>query len=257
MRSEKAWVSTCYVSFGRDVSGLAGKDARRRSRTAAWRRATRASACTASRATSRAPTPAERAGRFCARAPSRYQAHCYEGVGSVLGSIETTPEALRARCREVGGRHVHLPARRGPRAGADVATAGTQRAIAWVDRVRRSPAGDDAAAAAPDPLQHRQPARQRARCRKASPPTCAPPASRSTCSVAEPERPNLVARLRGNADGPVLCLLSHIDTCWRQRGTGPRSMVGRPRRRLSLGRGALDMKSRTDAEVAAALSLAR
>jgi hypothetical protein len=48
-----------------------------------------------------------RAGRVCARAPSRYQDHCYEGVGSVLGSIETTPDALRARCRQVGGRHVH------------------------------------------------------------------------------------------------------------------------------------------------------
>ncbi|MDP1857093.1 MAG: hypothetical protein Q8K82_00400, partial [Gemmatimonadaceae bacterium] len=47
-----------------------------------------------------------RAGRFCARAPKAYQAHCYEGVGSVLGSIETTPEALRARCKQVGGRHV-------------------------------------------------------------------------------------------------------------------------------------------------------
>jgi acetylornithine deacetylase/succinyl-diaminopimelate desuccinylase-like protein len=29
---------------------------------------------------------------------------------------------------------------------------------------------------------------------------------------AEPERPNLVARLRGAADGPTLCLLSHVDT---------------------------------------------
>ena len=29
---------------------------------------------------------------------------------------------------------------------------------------------------------------------------------------ATPERPNLVARLRGHADGPVLCLLSHMDT---------------------------------------------
>ena len=28
----------------------------------------------------------------------------------------------------------------------------------------------------------------------------------------EPERPNLVARLRGRADGPVLGLLSHVDT---------------------------------------------
>ena len=29
---------------------------------------------------------------------------------------------------------------------------------------------------------------------------------------AEPERPNLVARLRGDAPGPTLCLLGHVDT---------------------------------------------
>ena len=29
---------------------------------------------------------------------------------------------------------------------------------------------------------------------------------------AQPERPNLVARLRGTGDGPTLCLLSHVDT---------------------------------------------
>src|SRR3954453_10613079 len=29
-----------------------------------------------------------------------------------------------------------------------------------------------------------------------------------------PERPNLVARLRGTGDGPTLCLLSHVDTVY-------------------------------------------
>ena len=29
---------------------------------------------------------------------------------------------------------------------------------------------------------------------------------------AEDERPNLVARLRGEAEGPTLCLLGHADT---------------------------------------------
>jgi acetylornithine deacetylase/succinyl-diaminopimelate desuccinylase-like protein len=75
---------------------------------------------------------------------------------------------------------------------------------------------------------------------------------------AEPERPNLVARLRGIADGPVLCLLSHVDTVlatpsdWTH---GPWS--GDVADGFVWGRGAIDMKSQTAAEVAAALSLAR
>jgi mono/diheme cytochrome c family protein len=108
MRSETAWVSTCYESFGRDVSGIAGKDATQA--LANCRLATaHESECLygVSRDITSADAGGARAGRFCARAPSRYQAHCYEGVGSVLGSIETTPAKLRTRCRQVGGRRVH------------------------------------------------------------------------------------------------------------------------------------------------------
>ncbi|HVF76802.1 MAG TPA: M20/M25/M40 family metallo-hydrolase [Solirubrobacteraceae bacterium] len=75
---------------------------------------------------------------------------------------------------------------------------------------------------------------------------------------AEPERPNLVARLRGIADGPTLCLLSHVDTVlatpsdWTHDPWSGDLADG-----FVWGRGALDMKSQTAAEVAAALSLAR
>jgi acetylornithine deacetylase/succinyl-diaminopimelate desuccinylase-like protein len=74
----------------------------------------------------------------------------------------------------------------------------------------------------------------------------------------EPERPNLVARLRGIADGPTLCLLSHVDTVlatpqdWTHDPWSGDVADG-----CVWGRGALDMKSQTAAEVAAALSLAR
>ena len=74
----------------------------------------------------------------------------------------------------------------------------------------------------------------------------------------EPERPNLVARLRGTADGPTLCLLSHVDTVlataqdWTHDPWSGDVADG-----CVWGRGALDMKSQTAAEVAAALSLAR
>jgi acetylornithine deacetylase/succinyl-diaminopimelate desuccinylase-like protein len=74
---------------------------------------------------------------------------------------------------------------------------------------------------------------------------------------ATPERPNLVARLRGAADGPVLGLLSHVDTVladpaeWQRDPWSGDLVDGEV-----WGRGAQDMKSQTAAEVAAALELA-
>ena len=105
-RSEKEWVRTCFESFGRDVSGLAGKDAAKA--LASCRLAKQnESDCLygAAREIVNADAAGERGGRFCARAPARHRAHCYEGVGSVLASLEPTPAALRATCRKVGGRH--------------------------------------------------------------------------------------------------------------------------------------------------------
>lgn len=71
-------------------------------------------------------------------------------------------------------------------------------------------------------------------------------------------RPNLVARLRGRNDGPTLCLLSHVDTVlahaadWQRDPWGGEIADG-----VIWGRGALDMKNQTAAEVVAAISLAR
>ena len=76
---------------------------------------------------------------------------------------------------------------------------------------------------------------------------------------AEPERPNLIARLRGTADGPTLGFLSHVDTVlaspedWRHDPwSGHVDEDG-----FLWGRGAIDMKSQTAAEVVAAAELAR
>jgi acetylornithine deacetylase/succinyl-diaminopimelate desuccinylase-like protein len=82
---------------------------------------------------------------------------------------------------------------------------------------------------------------------------------------AEPERPNLVARLRPTdsadsaATGPTLCYLSHVDTVLANAAEwsahGPWS--GELAEGFVWGRGALDMKSQTAAEIAAAAGLAR
>jgi acetylornithine deacetylase/succinyl-diaminopimelate desuccinylase-like protein len=72
------------------------------------------------------------------------------------------------------------------------------------------------------------------------------------------ERPNLVARLRGAADGPRLVLLSHVDTVlaepddWRRDPWSGDIVAGE-----LWGRGSQDMKSQTAAEVTAAAALAR
>jgi acetylornithine deacetylase/succinyl-diaminopimelate desuccinylase-like protein len=73
-----------------------------------------------------------------------------------------------------------------------------------------------------------------------------------------PERPNLVARLRGNDAGPTLCLLSHVDTVLAESEewtVDPWS--GELRDGHVWGRGALDMKGQVACEVAAAAALAR
>jgi acetylornithine deacetylase/succinyl-diaminopimelate desuccinylase-like protein len=72
------------------------------------------------------------------------------------------------------------------------------------------------------------------------------------------ERPNLVARLRGAADGPTLCLLSHVDTVLADSGDWQRDpWSGDIVDGVLWGRGAQDMKSQTAAEVTAAIALAR
>ncbi|MBN8868860.1 MAG: M20/M25/M40 family metallo-hydrolase [Solirubrobacterales bacterium] len=72
-----------------------------------------------------------------------------------------------------------------------------------------------------------------------------------------PERPNLVARLRGAEPGPNLALISHVDTVpadpeeWsRDPWSGDRTDG------MIWGRGALDMKDQVAAETAACVNLA-
>jgi len=75
---------------------------------------------------------------------------------------------------------------------------------------------------------------------------------------ASPERPNLVARLAGERPGPVLGYLSHIDTVLASGADWSRDpWSGELHDGCVWGRGALDMKGQTTAEVVAAAALAR
>src|SRR3954452_16143991 len=75
--------------------------------------------------------------------------------------------------------------------------------------------------------------------------------------AAVPGRPNLVARLSGGSDGPVLAFLGHVDTVLADAADwSVERWSGELRDGCVWGRGALDMKSQVAAEVAAACSLA-
>ncbi len=84
---------------------------------------------------------------------------------------------------------------------------------------------------------------------------------------AEPDRPNLVARLRGDGDpthpdpthpGPTLCYLGHVDTVLANPADWTHDpWSGEIADGYMWGRGALDMKSQIAAEIAAGASLAR
>jgi acetylornithine deacetylase/succinyl-diaminopimelate desuccinylase-like protein len=77
-------------------------------------------------------------------------------------------------------------------------------------------------------------------------------------AAGDAERPNLVARLRGDGEGPTLCLLGHADTVpadpseWSFSPWAGDVVEGEVR-----GRGAQDMKDQVAAEAAACIALAR
>ncbi|MBK5111063.1 MAG: M20/M25/M40 family metallo-hydrolase, partial [Thermoleophilia bacterium] len=72
-----------------------------------------------------------------------------------------------------------------------------------------------------------------------------------------PERPNLVARLRGAEPGPNLALISHVDTVPADPGEWQRDpWSGDLADGYIWGRGALDMKDQVASETAACLALA-
>ena len=74
----------------------------------------------------------------------------------------------------------------------------------------------------------------------------------------DPARPNLLARLRGEADGPTLGFLGHVDTVLATPEEWTRDpWSGDVADGAVWGRGALDMKGQVAAEVAAAARLAR
>jgi hypothetical protein len=105
--SEPAWVGTCYESFGRDVSGIAGTNPHKALASCRLAKSNEGDCLYGvSREIVNSDAAAPRGARFCSLSPLRYRARCYSGVGSVLASLEPTPKTLRAACRKVSGRYL-------------------------------------------------------------------------------------------------------------------------------------------------------
>jgi acetylornithine deacetylase/succinyl-diaminopimelate desuccinylase-like protein len=76
--------------------------------------------------------------------------------------------------------------------------------------------------------------------------------------AADENRPNLIADLGGDADGPTLCFLGHVDTVLADPGEWSHDpWSGDVADGFLWGRGALDMKSQVAAEAVAGAELAR
>ena len=134
-RSEKAWISTCYESFGRDVSGIAGKSVGKALASCQLAKANQGDCIYGvSREIVNSDAAGARGGRFCARAPARHQHALLRGrrVGARgarrqrAGAARDVPPGQRPP-------HAGLPARRRPRPRRHVATSGPgrRRALAW------------------------------------------------------------------------------------------------------------------------------
>ena len=97
-RSEPDWLSVCFESFGRDVSGIAGKSASKA--LASCRLAgDNEGDCLygVAREIVNSDAAGERGARFCEKVPKRHRHRCFTGVGSVMASIEQTEDRLRCR----------------------------------------------------------------------------------------------------------------------------------------------------------------
>jgi mono/diheme cytochrome c family protein len=105
-RSEPEWVGTCFESFGRDVSGIAGHSASK-ARTSCHLagNVTNESDCLYGvvREIVNSDAAPERGARFCQQVASRFKSRCYSGVGSVMSALETG-DTLRTTCRRVSGK---------------------------------------------------------------------------------------------------------------------------------------------------------
>jgi len=101
-KSEPGWVQTCFESYGRDASGTAQYDPGRTIQLC-LQAGPNASDCIYGAARDRGNNYAggREATRLCTAAPARYRERCYEGIGTILGSLHRSGAERRAACDAV------------------------------------------------------------------------------------------------------------------------------------------------------------
>jgi cytochrome c553 len=102
LKSERDWIDECYQSYGRDVSGNSRTDVKKALKLCSYAgRYEGACVYGVSKDIVNTDAKGDRAAEFCPRAPKRWQPRCFEGVGSVLASLNGTAKQRRDACRAV------------------------------------------------------------------------------------------------------------------------------------------------------------
>jgi mono/diheme cytochrome c family protein len=99
-KAEPAWVTTCFESLGRDISGRTLQVPRAVLRLCALAGDMQGHCVYgAVRDVTAMDAGAGRAVKLCRLAPDELTAGCYRGIGAVLGTLSQTPASRRASCR--------------------------------------------------------------------------------------------------------------------------------------------------------------
>ena len=106
LKSEPAWIATCFQSLGRDASGTTRQNVPQILDICA-RAAKQARECIYGAARDIVSNDAgpKRATPLCDSAPAPTRSYCFEGIGTILGGLHAYREERRAACRAVTKRY--------------------------------------------------------------------------------------------------------------------------------------------------------
>jgi mono/diheme cytochrome c family protein len=101
-RVEKGWVATCFQSFGRDASGFSRYVPAKTVRLCAYA-GSEEDQCLYGAARDYGSNYAggKQASEVCNLSSARYRAHCFEGIGTILGGLNRSSAQRRSACDEV------------------------------------------------------------------------------------------------------------------------------------------------------------
>ena len=106
-QSEEGWVEECFESFGRDASGIAKQNGDEIVPLCRLAGANEIDCIYgAARDIANNDADGERAARFCEQVKATARARCFEGVGTILGGLNTYADERRAACAALTTRYL-------------------------------------------------------------------------------------------------------------------------------------------------------